>query len=69
MTSCGPVGSIMLRVNYAKCDGHKPCGIGDMIYFNLSFKNNETYDYLITNCDNSVSQAFLTYFILQSAAK
>ena len=27
------------------------------------------YDYLITKCDNSISQSFLTYFILQSAPK
>ena len=29
----------------------------------------DRYDYLITKCDNSISQAFLTYFILQSATK
>ena len=56
-------------VNSAKCGGHKSCESGDMIYFNLLFKNKETYDYLITKCDNSVSQGFLTYFILQSAEK
>ena len=27
----------------------------------------DIYDYLVTKCDNSVSQAFLTYFVLQSA--
>ena len=26
------------------------------------------YDYLIAKCDNSISQAFLTYFVLQSVA-
>ena len=40
-----------------------------MIYFNLWFKNKDTYDYLITKCDNSISQAFLAYFVLQSAVK
>ena len=29
----------------------------------------DRYDYLITKCDNSISQAFLTYFVLQSATK
>ena len=57
------------RVNSAKCGGHKSCGSEDMIYFNLSFKNKETYDYLITKCGNSISQAFLTYSILQRATK
>ena len=34
----------------------------EMIYFN-------TYDYFNTKCDNSISQAFSTYFVLQSATK
>ena len=48
---------------------HKSCGSGDMIYFNLQCEKNDTYDYLIAKCDNSISQAFLTYFVLQSAEK
>ena len=40
-----------------------------MIYSHLLCKKKDTYDYLITKCDNAISQAFLTYFVLQSAAK
>ena len=28
----------------------------------------DTYDYLITKCDNSIPQALLTYFVLQNVA-
>ena len=57
------------RFKSAKCGGHKSCESGDMIYFNLKFKNKDISDYLITKCDNSSSLAVLTYIVLQGAAK
>ena len=57
------------RVKSAKCSGHNSCGSGDLIYFDISCKKKDTNDYLITKCDNSISQALLTYFVLQNAAK
>ena len=38
-------------------------------YNRFQCKKKDTYDYLITKCDNAVSQAFLIYLVLQSAAK
>ena len=52
------------RAKSAKCGGHTSSGSGDMTYFNLECKKKDTYGYLITKCDNSNWQAFLTYFIL-----
>ena len=40
-----------------------------MICFNLLCKKKDTYDYFITKCDNLISQAFSTYFTLESAPK
>ena len=57
------------RVKSTKCGGNTSSGSVDMTYFNLYCKKKDIYDYLMTTCDNSNSQAFLTYFVLQSAAK
>ena len=64
----GWVWSLSFTHQSAKCGGHKSCGSGDMIYFNLWRKKKDTHDYLITKSGNAVLQAFLAYFVSQSAA-
>ena len=61
--------SLSLTHKSAKCGGHRSCGSGGLIFSQLYCKKKDTYDYLITKCDNAISQAFFDIFRITECGK